>query len=123
MLKTVTATEAVWKFSEILNSVNYRGDRYEIIRGGKPVASICPVEKHNKECVLADLRELQKKLPRLGDEAEKFEMDLKGIARRQPVMPETNRLGLIIDTGVLISIERNSLNIEKLIEGRETLKR
>lgn len=91
MEKTVTATEAVRKFSEILNSVNYRGNRYEILRGGKPVASICPVEKHNKECVLADLRELQKKLPRLGDEAEKFETDLKDIVKHQPVILETNR--------------------------------
>ncbi len=33
MEKHITATEAVRRFSEILNSVNHRGERYVIMRG------------------------------------------------------------------------------------------
>ncbi len=91
MEKTVSATEAVRKFSEILNSIKYRGNHYTILRGGKPVASICPVEMPIKERTLGELRELLKKLPRLGDEAERFERDLKEIIKHQPSMPEKNK--------------------------------
>lgn len=91
MEKTVSATEAVRKFSEILNSIKYRGNHYTILRGGKPVASISPVESSLKERTLGELKELLKKLPRLGDEAERFEKDLKEIIEHQPYMPEKNR--------------------------------
>jgi len=87
MEKTVSATEVVRKFSEILNSIKYRGDHYTIIRGGKPVASISPVETHLKERTLSELRGLIKKLPHLGDEAERFEEDIKRIVKNQPSMP------------------------------------
>lgn len=88
MDKTVSATEAARKFSEILNSIKYRGDHYVIVRGGKPVASISPVETPVKEGTLGELKELIRKLPRLGDEAERFEEDLKEIIKHQPSMPE-----------------------------------
>jgi len=88
MEKTISATEAVRKFSEILNSIKYRGNSYTIVRGGKPVASICSVEKVKKERTLSELRKLIKKLPPLGDEIERFEMDLKEIIKYQPSMPK-----------------------------------
>lgn len=88
MEKTVSATEAVRKFSEILNSIKYRGDHYIIVRGGKPVASIFPIEAPLKEGKLSGLKELVGKIPRLGDEAERFEEDLKEIIKHQPLMPE-----------------------------------
>lgn len=88
MEKTVSATEAVRKFSEILNSIKYKGNHYIILRGGKPVASISPVETPVKEGTLGELKELIRKLPRLGDEAERFEEDLKEIIKHQPSMPE-----------------------------------
>ncbi len=91
MEKTVSATEAVRKFSEILNSIKYRGNHYTILRGGKPIASICPVETPLRERTLSEIKGLLKKLPRLGDEAEKFEEDLKKIIKHQPLMPEKNR--------------------------------
>jgi len=91
MEKTVSATEAVRKFSEILNSIKYRGNHYTILRGGKPIASICPVEMPLKERTLGDLKELIKKLPNLGDEAKKFEKDLKEIIEHQPSLPEKNQ--------------------------------
>jgi antitoxin (DNA-binding transcriptional repressor) of toxin-antitoxin stability system len=91
MERTVSATEFVRRFSEILNSIKYRGDHYTIMRGGKPVASISPVETHLKERTLSELRGLIKKIPRLGDEAEKFEKDLQKIVRNQPSLPEKDR--------------------------------
>lgn len=91
MEKTISATEAVRKFSEILNSIKYRGNHYTILRGGKPMASICPLEAPSKEKTLAELKELLKKLPRLGDEIERFEKDLKEIIKHQPYMPEKDK--------------------------------
>lgn len=92
MEKTVSATEAVRKFSDILNSIKYKGEHYTIIRGGKPVASISPVETQIKERILGELKGLLKKLPRLGDEEiERFEKDLKKIRKHQPYMPEKSR--------------------------------
>jgi len=91
MEKTISATDAVRKFSEILNSIKYRGDLYKILRGGKPVAFICPAETPFKEKTLSDLKGLIKKLPRLGDDSEKFYKDLKEIIKHQPLMPEKNR--------------------------------
>ncbi len=91
MAKTISATDVVRKFSDILNSIKYRGNHYIILRGGKPVASISPVEKLAKEKTLGELRELLKKLPRLGDEAERFAKDLKEIIKHQPLMPEKDQ--------------------------------
>ena len=91
MAKTISATDVVRKFSDILNSIKYRGNHYIILRGGKPVASISPVEKPEKEKTLGELKELLKKLPRLGDEAERFEKDLKAIIKHQPLMPENDQ--------------------------------
>ncbi len=91
MEKTISATEAVRKFSEILNSIKYRGDCYTIVRGGKKVASICPVEIPLKERTLSELKTLLKDIPKLGDEIESFEKDLKEILELQPGMPKEDR--------------------------------
>jgi len=91
MDKIISATEAVRKFSEILNSIKYRGDCYTIVRGGKKVASICPVEIPLKERTLRELKTLLKDIPKLGDEIESFERDLKEILEKQPGMPKEDR--------------------------------
>ena len=44
MQTAISSTEAVRNFSELLNNIKYRGDRYTVIRGGKPAASLVPVE-------------------------------------------------------------------------------
>jgi len=89
--KTISATEAVRKFSEILNSIKYRGDFYTIVRGGKRVASICPVELPSKEKRLGEFKALLKNIPKLGIEAERFEKDLKEIIKHQPSLPKEDR--------------------------------
>jgi len=93
MEKAVSATEAVRRFSEILNSVKYQGESYTIVRGGKPVASISPVETLPKRKFLRDLRELVKDLPRLGKEADRFGKDLKEIRKHQPTLPKEIKWG------------------------------
>lgn len=91
MTKTITATEAVRKFSEILNSIKYTGNDYTIMRGGKPVATIRPAETHAKALTLGDLAGLVKSLPALGDEAERFQKDIREAHKQQPHMPEKDK--------------------------------
>ncbi|MDI6763845.1 MAG: antitoxin [Thermodesulfobacteriota bacterium] len=91
MEKTISATEAVRKFSEILNSIKYKGESYTIVRGGKKVASICPVEIHLKERSLGELKTLFENIPKLGDETESFERDLREILEHQPAIPKEDR--------------------------------
>jgi antitoxin (DNA-binding transcriptional repressor) of toxin-antitoxin stability system len=91
MTKTITATEAVRKFSEILNSIKYTGNDYTILRGGKPVATIRPAGPRTKELTLGDLAGLVKALPALGDEAERFKEDVRDARKHQPHMPEKDK--------------------------------
>lgn len=91
MEKIVSATEAVRKFSDILNSIRYRGESYTVVRGGKPVASISPVEAPGKKRLLRELKELAKNMPPLGEEADRFGRDLKEIRKHQPSVPKGNK--------------------------------
>lgn len=93
MEKRVSATDAVRKFSEILNSIKYKGERFTVVRGGKPVAFLSPVEPPARGRTLGDLKELLKSIPKLGDEAERFDRDLKEILKNQPSVPKENKWG------------------------------
>jgi len=75
-MKTITATEAARRFSEILNFIKYTGKGYTIVRRGTPVATIGPAESLAQAVTLGDLPELAKALPTLGDEATHFAKDL-----------------------------------------------
>jgi prevent-host-death family protein len=91
MEKIVSATEAVRKFSEILNSIRYRGESYTIVRGGKPIASISPVETSSRKKLLGELREMVKDIPHLGAEANRFGRDLRDLLKHQPPMPKEDK--------------------------------
>jgi antitoxin (DNA-binding transcriptional repressor) of toxin-antitoxin stability system len=91
MTKTITAAEAVRKFSEMLNSIRYAGNDYTIMRGGKPVATIRSAETHAQALTLGDLAGLVKTLPALGDEAERFKKELTKARKVRPVMPEKDK--------------------------------
>jgi len=91
MEKIVSATEAVRKFSDILNSVGYRGESYTIIRGGKPVASISPIKPSARINLLKGLKDLAGNIPQLGEEAERYEKDLKEIRKHQPSIPKESK--------------------------------
>lgn len=94
--KIVTATDAVRKFSELLNFVRYKGENYTIVRGGKPVAALRPVEaaaettplKGFEAKSIEELKKLLKNLPKLGAEAENFERDVKKVLQFQPSLPK-----------------------------------
>lgn len=89
MRATISATEAVRNFSEILNNIRYRGDHYTIIRGGKPAAAIVPAEEAVRERTLADLRGILKALPHLDRDDTTFAADVLAAATAQPPLPES----------------------------------
>jgi prevent-host-death family protein len=88
MRATITATEAVRNFSEILNNIRYRGGHYTIVRSGKPAAAIVPAEETVAERPLADLRRILKVLPHLDRADTTFADDVLEAATSQPPMPE-----------------------------------
>lgn len=89
MQTAISSTEAVRNFSELLNNIRYRGDRYTVIRGGKPAASLVPVEPLRSDSTLADLRDILRTLPRLDQEYRPFTADIMAVAAAQPAMPES----------------------------------
>jgi len=88
MIQTITATEAVRNFSELLNGIRYRGDRYTILKGGKPAATIGPAAGSAKERKLSDLKGMVRSLPRLGDDADAFSGDIAQAVALQPPVGE-----------------------------------
>lgn len=89
MRATLTATEAVRHFSEILNNIKYRGDHYTILRGGKPAAAIVPAEEIVPMRTLAELRSILKALPHLDRDDTSFADDVLAAAKAQPPLPES----------------------------------
>lgn len=88
MRATLSATEAVRHFSEILNNIKYRGDHYTILRGGKPAATIIPAEGTVPVRTLAELSGILKALPRLDPDDTSFADDVLAAAKTQPPLPE-----------------------------------
>ena len=86
MEKRISATRAVRDFSEVLNTVKFKGTHYIIERGGKPVASLKPFDDKMDKTTLGELKALLKKLPRLEDELDAFAADLEDISKDQPLM-------------------------------------
>ena len=86
MEKRISATQAVRDFSEVLNAIKFKGTCYVIERGGKPVASMRPVEEKMDISALGELKSLLKKLPRLEEELDAFEADLEDIWKDQPLV-------------------------------------
>jgi antitoxin (DNA-binding transcriptional repressor) of toxin-antitoxin stability system len=86
MQTPISSTEAVRNFSELLNNIKYRGDRYTVIRGGKAAATLGPAEAARPAATMADLREIVRTLPRLDSLDKVFEADVKKAVRAQPPM-------------------------------------
>ena len=87
MQKRISATRAVREFSEVLNTIKFKGVQYIIERGGKPIASMVSVDEKTDPMTLDNLMALIKKLPRLEEELDAFASDLEEISRYQPLMP------------------------------------
>ena len=86
MEKRISATRAVRDFSGVLNTIKFQGAHYIIERGGKPIASMTPIEEEKGFKTLGELKALLKKLPRLNEEIDEFVTDLEGIGQDQHVM-------------------------------------
>jgi antitoxin (DNA-binding transcriptional repressor) of toxin-antitoxin stability system len=87
MEEIVSATRAVREFSDLLNSIKFKGRTVIIERGGKPMARMAPVDPPGKTVRLKDLPRLLKDLPELGAEAEALGKDLQEITKTQPPLP------------------------------------
>jgi len=72
----LTVTEAVRNFSEILGRVRFKGERFILVKGGKPVAELgptdtaAPVHLGELSAVLAGMPHLEP------EDAERFALDL-----------------------------------------------
>jgi antitoxin (DNA-binding transcriptional repressor) of toxin-antitoxin stability system len=90
MIQTITVTDAVRNFSELLNNIRYRGELYTILKGGKPAAIIGPAAGSVKERKLSDLKDIIRNLPRLEDDRDAFERDINLAIAKQPAVGEGN---------------------------------
>jgi hypothetical protein len=80
MEKRISATRAVRDFSEVLNTIKFKGVHYIIERGGKPIASMKSVDEKIESMTLGELQSLLKKLPRLDEELDAFASDIEDIS-------------------------------------------
>ena len=87
MRQTISATNAVRTFSEILNDIKYKGTIYTIVRSGKPIAEIAPASPTIKIVTLSQLPAMLDHMPKLGDDAEGFTEDIREIKKSQPSSP------------------------------------
>ncbi|MBW1799593.1 MAG: hypothetical protein JRJ85_02580 [Deltaproteobacteria bacterium] len=87
MEKRISATRAVRDFSELLNTIKFKGAHYIIERSGKPIASMKPIDEKTDFKTMGELKDLLKKMPRLDDELDAFAGDLEDILKDQPLMP------------------------------------
>jgi antitoxin (DNA-binding transcriptional repressor) of toxin-antitoxin stability system len=73
----LTVTEVVRNFSEILGRVRFKGERFILLRGGKPVAELGPTDAA-ATVRLGELSAILAALPHLeSDDAERFAHDLE----------------------------------------------
>ncbi len=74
MSKKVLVSEIVRNFADYINRVAYRGERFTLVRGNKPVAELAPVVSGRR---LLDLPDLVASLPKLSEaDARSFTEDL-----------------------------------------------
>lgn len=80
MYERRSVTEVARNFAGYINRVFYRGERFVLVRGNKPVAEIGPVPRGGR---LGDLPALLASLPRLSEEdAALFEEDIAALRAR-----------------------------------------
>jgi antitoxin (DNA-binding transcriptional repressor) of toxin-antitoxin stability system len=75
MIQRASVTDLVRNFSDYINRVVYRGERFLLVRGGVAVAELSPVPAGLR---LGELPALLESLPRLGpDDVEALAADLE----------------------------------------------
>lgn len=81
MTTRLTVTEAVRNFSEIIGRVRFKGERFVLVKGGKPVAELGPTDAA-APVRLGELPAILEGLPHLEpDDAERFARDLDSCSR------------------------------------------
>lgn len=83
----ISANEAVRSFSELLNGIRIRGEHYTIVREGKAVATIGPVEAVAPVRRLGELSALLRDLPGLEPDDASFAADVAAGVSSQPPLP------------------------------------
>lgn len=71
----LSVTDVARNFSEYINRVAYKGDRFVLVKGGREVAELKPVPKGRRLSELAFLLKTSAKLT--PDEADSFEKDVE----------------------------------------------
>ena len=84
-MERINVTQASRQLSDLLNRVFYQGASFELERGNKVIARLCPAAAPRRVAV-RDLNHLFAKLPRLNEDAESFAQDLEAI--RKAALPE-----------------------------------
>lgn len=88
MRSTISVTEAVRNFADVINRVAYRGEHFLLERGGRPVARLVPVPTAGR---LGDLPDLLGSAPRLTpEEAAAFAEDLEEALETLDTRPEVD---------------------------------
>lgn len=83
---TPSVTEVARNFADYINRVAFRGERFILMRGGRPVAELRPVPAGLR---LGDLPALLASLPRLGpEEAAAFDADLAAARDEMASFPD-----------------------------------
>jgi prevent-host-death family protein len=81
-----TVTDVLRNFSDYINRVSYRGERFVLTRGGKEVAELVPAPPAGRP--LAELSDVLDSLPRLGeDEAARLAEDLDRARAEEAARP------------------------------------
>ena len=88
-MKTVSVTEAARNFSDLVNSVHYRGESALLVKGGRPMVRVTPARRSKTG---RDLAALWSSLPQLNaTEATSFERDVK--TARRALRPVKSKWG------------------------------
>ncbi len=77
----ISVTEAARRFSDLLNRVLYQGETFELERSNKVIARLSPASPPSRVRA-ADLNELFRRLPKLGDDGEAFAKDVESTRAR-----------------------------------------
>lgn len=85
---SASVTDVLRNFSDYINRVVYRRERFVLIRGGRPVAELSPVPAGTR---LGDLPALLRALPPLGDDAASLADDLEAARAELDAHPPEDR--------------------------------
>ncbi len=77
----LTATQLARSLSDVLNRVQYKGERFIVERNGRPVATLGPAQADQATRTVGDLIELINQLPTPDED---FADDLEAIQASQP---------------------------------------